>query len=186
MLNFARGELVDSEAMKGFLDKGEGRYVSDFPDDLVWDHPNAVILPHLGASTEEAEDSAAAMAAETLRQYLEEGTIRHSVNFPEASLGKREPSNIRMTVVNKNIPGMLSKITEVIADHDLNIVQQINHSRGDIAYNVIDIDPTGAESIDLKALQKEVTMLDGVLSSRSLFGKPGVGYARNIDGEYFV
>jgi len=186
VLNFARGELVDSVAMKEFLDKGDGRYISDFPDDELWDHKNAIILPHLGASTEEAEDQAAAMAAETLRQYLENGTIRHSVNFPETSLGQREKSNIRMTVVNQNKPGMLSSITEAIASHKMNIVQQINQSRGDIAYNVIDIDPTGAESVDLKALQRDVTMLDGVLSSRSLFGQAGAGYARNIDGEYFV
>jgi D-3-phosphoglycerate dehydrogenase len=91
-----------------------------------------------------------------------------------------------MTVVNQNKPGMLSSITEVIAKHNMNIVQQINHSRGDVAYNVIDIDPTGDDSVDLKALQREVTMLDGVLSSRSLFGKAGAGYARNIDGEYYV
>jgi D-3-phosphoglycerate dehydrogenase len=126
------------------------------------------------------------MAAETIRLYLEDGTVRHSVNFPESSLGKRAKSNIRMTVVNKNIPGMLSSITEAIAKHKINIVQQINHSRGDIAYNVIDIDPTGSESVDLKALQRDVTMLEGVLSSRSLFGTAGAGYARNIDGEYFV
>ena len=186
VLNFARGELVDSVAMKDFLDNGDGRYISDFPDDELWDHPNAVILPHLGASTEEAEDQAAAMAAETLRQYLEDGTIRHSVNFPDTTIGKRDPSIIRMSVVNQNIPGMLSKVTEAIAGHNINIVQQINHSRGDVAYNVIDIDPSGSDLFNLKELQREVTMVEGVLSTRSLFGEAGVGYARNIDGEYYV
>jgi D-3-phosphoglycerate dehydrogenase len=187
LLNFARGELVNSEAMKEFLDSGtEGRYISDFPDDELWNHENAVILPHLGASTAEAEDQAAAMAAETLRLYLEHGTVRHSVNFPDTSLNDRDQRLIRVTVVNQNIPGMLSKITEVFANHKINIVQQINQSQKDIAYNVIDIDPSHNEGLILKDLQQEVTMLEGVLSSRLLFANPGAGYARNIDGQYHV
>lgn len=187
LLNFARGELVDSEAMKQFLDSGsEGRYISDFPDDQLWNHPNAIILPHLGASTEEAEDSAAAMAADTLRLYIEHGTVRHSVNFPDTNLPEIDKSCIRITVVNKNQPGVLSKITEVFANHNMNITQQINHSRGGIAYNVIDIDPTDADGCNLKDLQREVTMLDGCLSTRVLFGTPGAGYARNMGGNYIV
>lgn len=189
LLNFARGELVDSLAMKEFLDQGEGRYISDFPDDEVWDHPNSVLLPHLGASTEEAEDAAAGMAAETIREYLEHGTIRNSVNFPSTNLPERHERIIRITVVNKNIPGMLSKITDCLAKSGLNIAQQINQSRGDIAYNVIDLDPTMSQegqSVELKELQKEMTLLDGVLSTRVLFGSPGLAYARNIDGQYFA
>ena len=188
ILNFARGELVDSDAMKSFLDSGDGRYVTDFPDDVCWDHKNAVVLPHLGASTEEAEDQAAAMAANTIQDYIETGAIKNSVNFPETSLPERPANSIRMTVVNKNIPGMLAHITEALAKADLNIIQQINHSRGDIAYNVLDIDPTssGGDAICLKDLQRDLTMLDGVLSSRVLFGCPGAGYARNIDGSYFI
>mmetsp|Transcript_233 Transcript_233/g.305 ORF Transcript_233/g.305 Transcript_233/m.305 type:complete len:317 (-) Transcript_233:1635-2585(-) len=188
ILNFARGELVDSDAMKGFLDSGDGRYVCDFPDDIVWDHENAILLPHLGASTEEAEDQAAAMAANTIRDYIETGTIKNSVNFPETSLPDRPENAIRMTVVNKNVPGMLAHITEAFAKAELNIIQQVNHSRGDVAYNVLDIDPTsdGGEGVCLKDLQRELTMLEGVLSSRILFGTPGAGYARNIDGQYFI
>uniref|UniRef100_A0A7S4R3W8 phosphoglycerate dehydrogenase n=1 Tax=Ditylum brightwellii TaxID=49249 RepID=A0A7S4R3W8_9STRA len=188
LLNFARGELVDSEAMKEFLDGGNGKYVSDFPDDLLWDHKNAIILPHLGASTEEAEDQAAAMAANTIRSYMETGTIKNSVNFPETELPNRQENTIRMTVVNENKPGMLAHITEVVAKAKLNILQQINHSRGDVAYNVIDIDPVteSGETVSLKELQKELTLLDGVLSSRIIFGTPGAGYARNVDGDYFV
>mmetsp|Transcript_208 Transcript_208/g.457 ORF Transcript_208/g.457 Transcript_208/m.457 type:complete len:477 (+) Transcript_208:238-1668(+) len=183
VLNFARGELVDSEAMKEFLDQSEGaKYISDFPDDLLWEHPNAIVIPHLGASTGEAEDCAAAMAAETLRLYLEHGTIRHSVNFPDASLPERNPDHIRITVVNENKPGVLSAITEVFAKHNLNITQQINHSKDDVAYTVCDIDAD--DGADFKELQKELTMSDGVLSSRVLFGLPGAGYSRNIDGEY--
>ena len=187
LLNFARGELVDSEAMKEFLDNGDGRYVSDFPDDLLWDHKNAVILPHLGASTEEAEDAAAAMAADTIKAYLEDGTIKNSVNFPAVSLPARPEGSIRMSVINKNQPGMLSKITEAFADADLNIVQQINQSRGDVAYNVVDIDTSGHSDVfSFKEVQEKITMLDGVLSSRILYGLPGTGYAKNIDGSYFV
>lgn len=137
LLNFARGELVDSEALKEFLDSGDGRYVSDFPDDLLWDHKNAIILPHLGASTEEAEDAAASMAADTIRDYLETGTIKNSVNFPDTNLGKYPDHVIRFTVVNKNVPGVLAHITEAFAEEGLNIMQQINHSRGEIAYNVL-------------------------------------------------
>lgn len=188
ILNFARGELVDSAAMKEFLDQsGEGRYISDFPDDVLWDHPSTILLPHLGASTGEAEDSAAAMAAETIRLFLEDGQVRHSVNFPDAALPKRNPNHIRMSVVNQNKPGMLSAITEVFAKYGLNIVQQINHSRGTIAYNVLDVEPNkeGGPQ-DFKQLQKELTMHDGVLSSRVLTGEAGIGYARNIDGEYHV
>lgn len=178
---------MDSAAMKEFLDKGgEGRYISDFPDDELWNHENAVIIPHLGASTGEAEDSAAAMAAETLRMYLEHGTIRHSVNFPDTSLTEKDSNHIRITVVNQNKPGMLSVITDVFAKHEFNIVQQVNHSRGDVAYNVIDIEPAAGDSHDFTELQKELTMHDGVLSSRVMAGVAGNGYARNIDGVYYA
>jgi D-3-phosphoglycerate dehydrogenase / 2-oxoglutarate reductase len=116
-------------------------------------------------------------------------TIRNSVNFPNTSLAERHARTIRITVVNKNIPGMLSKITDCFAKAGVNIAQQINQSRGDIAYNVIDLDPSMHEEgkrIELKNLQRDMTMLDGVLSTRVLFGTPGFGYARNIDGQYFV
>lgn len=126
------------------------------------------------------------MAADTIREYLEHGTVRYSVNFPNVKLEARDSASIRVTVVNKNIPGMLSKITEVFARAGLNISQQINQSKGAIAYNVIDIDPATDERVDLTVLQSEVTMLDGVLSSRILFGMPGAGYARNIAGSYHV
>lgn len=128
------------------------------------------------------------MAADTIRDYLESGTIRNSVNFPSTSLPERPEKTIRMTVVNKNQPGMLAQITDIFAKASLNIVQQINQSRGDIAYNVLDIDPIIADgsTANLQALQRAVTTLDGVLSSRILFGTPGAGYARNVNGKYFV
>jgi len=191
LVNFARGELVDSQAMLEFLDSPtvSGKYISDFPDDVLWNHENAILLPHLGASTAEAEDEAASMAAQTIREYLEHGTIRHSVNFPNTSLPERHDRVIRITVVNQNIPGMLSKIMECLGRSGLNIAQQINQSRGDIAYNVIDLDPSvhvDGKQVMLKELQKEITMLEGVLSSRILFGSPGIAYARNINGKYYA
>lgn len=187
ILNFARGELVDSEALKNFLDSGDGRYVSDFPDDTLWNHKNAVILPHLGASTAEAEDAAASMAADTIVEFLETGTIRNSVNFPTTSIADQPSGTVRFTVVNENKPGCLASITEAFAAEQLNIVQQINQSRGSIAYNVLDIDTSSKDDVlCFKNVQERITMLDGVLSSRVIYGLPGTGYAKNVQGEYFV
>lgn len=187
LLNFARGELVDSEAMKEFLDSGDGKYISDFPEDLLWDHKNTVILPHLGASTEEAEDAAASMAADTIRNYLEHGTIVNSVNFPDTQLDDRPMDTVRFTVVNKNVPGALAAITEAISNEGLNIVQQINHSRGDVAYNVCDIDTKDIDDVvSFKNVQEQITMVDGVISTRIIYGQPGTGYAKNLEGQYFV
>lgn len=186
LLNFARGELVDSEALKGHLDSNDGKYVSDFPDDLLWDNANSIILPHLGASTGEAEDAAAAMAATTIRDFLETGTIRNSVNFPATSLAAAPENSIRFTIVTKNSPGMLAHISEVFAQGDLNILQQINQSRGDVAYNVVDVDISEHGVVDFKGVQEKITMLEGVLSSRVIYGVPGTGYAKNLEGDYFV
>ena len=186
LVNFARGELVDSNALKSFLDNNSARYITDFPEDVLWDHPSVTVIPHLGASTTEAEDTAARMAAETLREYTEHGTIRHSVNFPTTVMPERHENIIRITVVNQNKPGMLSKITDCCAKAGVNIAQHMNQSRGAIAYNVMDITTTASETLSLKELQRDMTMLDGVLSTRILFGTPGTGYARNIDGTYFV
>mmetsp|Transcript_779 Transcript_779/g.1019 ORF Transcript_779/g.1019 Transcript_779/m.1019 type:complete len:533 (-) Transcript_779:484-2082(-) len=189
LVNFARGELVDSDAMKEFLDANPAaRYVSDFPDDALWNHPNVILLPHLGASTTEAEDAACTMAVDTVREFLESGTIRNSVNFPATSLADRPGGTVRFTVVNQNVPGVLAEITNAFAHENLNIVQQINQSRGDIAYNVLDIGTdTGHENVlSFKKVQERITMLEGVLSSRILYGLPGTGYARNLEGEYFV
>merc|ERR1712238_403087 len=187
LLNFARGELVDSEAMREFLDSGNGKYISDFPEDLLWDHKNTIILPHLGASTEEAEDAAASMAADTIRSYLENGTIKNSVNFPDTHLDDRPKDTIRFTVVNKNVPGALAAITEAISQEGFNIVQQINHSRGGIAYNVCDIDTKEHDGVlEFKKVQENITMVDGVISTRIIYGKAGTGYAKNIKGNYFI
>lgn len=127
------------------------------------------------------------MAADTIRNFLETGTIRNSVNFPDTTLEAQKEGTVRITVVNKNLPGMLAHITEVFANANLNILQQINHSRGDIAYNVIDVDTSQENDVlSFKNLQEQLTMLDGVVNSRILYGTPGTGFARNLNGEYFV
>ena len=129
----------------------------------------------------------ASMAADTIRDYLENGTVRNSVNFPATSLPDRPQHTVRFTVVNKNVPGALAHITEAVAHENFNITQQINHSRGEIAYNVLDIDTTGHDDVlSFKTVQERITMVDGVISTRIIFGTAGQGYAKNLDGEYFV
>lgn len=191
ILNFARGELVDSKDLKAWLDApgNTGRYVTDFPDDELWDHPRCVVIPHLGASTEEAEDAAAAMAAETIMRFLTTGEVVNSVNFPETILEARDAEKtVRVGVVNENTSGVLSKILGVFGEHGLNILQQVNKSRGDVAYNVIDVELT--DSANWAAVQKALTMISEVRSSRFIFGESplgGYGYAKNVaDKGYMV
>merc|ERR1719491_2343477 len=110
----------------------------------------------------------------------------NSVNFPETALTSAPENSIRFTVVTKNVPGMLANISEVFAADKLNILQQINQSRGVVAYNVVDVDVSGHEAVDFKGTQEKITMLEGVLSSRVIYGVPGTGYAKNLQGDYFV
>jgi D-3-phosphoglycerate dehydrogenase / 2-oxoglutarate reductase len=128
------------------------------------------------------------MAADTIRNFLETGTIKNSVNFPDTSMPDRPEHAVRCTIVNKNVPGCLSRITEAFASENMNIMQQINQSRGEIAYNVVDIDTTGhGDVMCFKSVQEKITMVDGVLSTRVLYGgTKGTGYAKNLAGEYFV
>jgi D-3-phosphoglycerate dehydrogenase len=181
ILNFARGELVDSEALKQWFDSGAtGRYVSDFPDDLLWDHSNTILIPHLGASTGEAEDAAASMAADTITRFLETGTIVNSVNFPSLELGARSDTTLRIGIVNENEKGVLASVLQVLADANLNILQQVNKSRGNIAYNVIDVEVVSDSSsslVSFSELQERLTMVDSVISSRFLHGQAGAGFA---------
>jgi D-3-phosphoglycerate dehydrogenase len=187
LLNFARGELVDSKDLKAWMDSAgcSGQYVTDFPDDEVWEHPRAVVIPHLGASTEEAEDAAAAMAAETLMRFLTSGEVVNSVNFPDTILEARDTERtVRIGVVNKNVPAVLTKILGVFGEYGLNIMQQVNKSRGDIAYNVIDIEM--ADGTNWAELQRKLTMIENVKSSRIIFGSSplgGYGFAVNLPGK---
>ena len=159
LLNFARGEIIDGAAVRTGYDSGAltGKYISDFADADLMGHPRHIVLPHLGASTEEAEENSAAMAASTMMDFLETGTIRNSVNFPTTILTpQKNASGARLCIVNRNEPGALGEITTFLGSKGLNISQQINTSRGDIAYTVIDFtnQPDDAEALQLE-LAKE-------------------------------
>ncbi|MCB1686062.1 MAG: phosphoglycerate dehydrogenase [Pseudomonadales bacterium] len=138
LLNFARQPIVDTLALKKCLDDGRvGLYVADFPVPGLTEHPNVRLTPHLGASTDEAEENCAVMAAEQLVEFLETGNIRNSVNFPAVNL---EPvGGNRIAITNRNVPGMLGQITSLLAERQINVVDMINKSRGDVAYNLIDV-----------------------------------------------
>ncbi len=139
ILNFARGGLVSNEDLKKAITDGTvACYVTDFPDDELLGMDGVVAIPHLGASTYESEENCAVMAVEQLKDFLENGNIRNSVNFPECVL---PPSgNRRIVIANRNIPNMIGQITPVLAEHNINIAEMLNKSRGDYAYNIIDIE----------------------------------------------
>ena len=161
VLNFARDVLVDENAMGAALKSGRvTRYVSDFPNPLSASLPNAIVLPHLGASTEEAEDNCAVMAADELQDYLDNGNITHSVNFPDLNAGICE-TEARVAILNRNIPNMLSQITAFFGSNGLNIENLSNKGRGSYAYTLLDIShPMPSDTVDrLKAI-------DGVLRVR--------------------
>jgi D-3-phosphoglycerate dehydrogenase len=162
ILNFARDGIVNDEAVVAALDEGKlYSYVCDFPTNLLKDHPRVITLPHLGASTEEAEDNCAIMVAKQVKDYLENGNITNSVNFPEIKLPRTEGH--RMIVVNSNVPNMLGQISTDLAEAGLNIIDMLNKSRGDLAVTLLDVDNEPDQAtLDL------IANIDGVLSARSL------------------
>jgi len=165
LINFSRGGVVDDGAAMKALDNGVlHAYVCDFPSKALVDHPKVISLPHLGASTLEAEENCAVMVAENLKDYLENGNIRNSVNFPEALMPRVDA--YRITVANANVPNMVGQISTCLADGGLNIEDLLNKSRGDIAYTVVDL--SGAVPADCLA---KIEQIDGVLMVREL-GRP--------------
>lgn len=164
ILNFARAGIVDETAMIAALDSGHASaYICDFPTNAIKDHPKIITLPHLGASTDEAEENCAIMVADTLRDFLENGNIRNSVNFPEAVL-PRTQNSVRLAISNENVPNMVGQISAALADANLNIADLLNKSRGDVAYSIIDVDGVGIAPDVLQRLQAT----PGVLSVRVL------------------
>ena len=166
LLNFAREEIVSTEAVVEALDSGRlRRYVADFPSPLLLGRSDALLMPHIGASTAEAEENCAVMAANQLRAFLEHGNIRNSVNFPAIELERT--TEYRITIANLNEPGMLSHILTLIGDDGLNVADLLNKSVGDIAYNIIDLDELPQE-----ALLDKIKGLEGVINLRLIEGTP--------------
>jgi D-3-phosphoglycerate dehydrogenase len=163
VLNFARAGIVDEQAVIAALESGRlSAYVCDFPSPEIKDRRGVVALPHLGASTNEAEENCAMMVADTIRDYLENGNIRHAVNFPEASL-PRVPSTARIAIANSNVPNMVGQISTCLAEAGLNIADLLNKSKGEVAYTLIDIDgqvPPG--------LIERIGRIAGVLCARAV------------------
>jgi len=162
ILNFARGGIVDDEAVAEAIKAGKVyAYVCDFPTNLLKKHERVITLPHLGASTVEAEDNCAIMVAEQVRDYLENGNITNSVNFPEVNMPRNE--GVRITVVNSNVPNMVGQITTALAEGGLNIIDMLNKSRNDLAYTLVDVDQDVPDTV-LDA----VRAIDGVLAVRAI------------------
>jgi len=165
LINFARGGVVDNDATIAALDSGQlHAYVCDFPTPDLIAHPKVVALPHLGASTTEAEENCAIMVAENIKDYLENGNVKNSVNFPEAMMPRADAW--RITIANANVPNMVGQISTALGRAGLNIEDLLNKSLGDLAYTIVDLDgPVPDETIE--ALRR----IEGVLALRSL-GKP--------------
>ncbi len=162
LLNFSREGVVDDAAVLRALDAGTlGRYVCDFPHGAILRHPKVIALPHLGASTREAEDNCAVMVADQLRDYLEHGNIANAVNFPAVSMARE--SAFRLAIANANVPNMVGQISTAMAQAGLNIHNMVNKSRGEMAYTLVDVDSPVGEDV-LSAIRA----IEGVLAVRYL------------------
>ena len=161
ILNFARDLLVNDDDMKAALESGKvRRYVTDFPNPAVVKMPNVIATPHLGASTAESEDNCAVMAVHELREFLENGNIINSVNYPNCSLGECTHAN-RIAINHRNVKNMLGQFTDIFATSDINIANMVNKSKGDYAYSLFDLDSVASEEV----LDK-IRAVEGVLRVR--------------------
>lgn len=161
ILNFARDLLVDDEAMAAALASGKvARYVTDFPNEKTANMPGCIAIPHLGASTEESEDNCAQMAVTELMDYLENGNIKNSVNYPNCDMGQCKAAS-RVTLLHRNIPNSLGQFTAAIAGENINIDGLMNKSRGEFAYTMLDLDHSPSE-----AVMKQLSGMEGVLRVR--------------------
>jgi len=161
VLNFARDLLVDEKAMVEALEAGKiKKYVSDFPNPVTAGNENVILIPHLGASTEESEDNCAVMAVKEVIDFMENGNIRNSVNYPACDLGVAEAAG-RIAVCHKNIPNMIGQLTSILASEGVNIPNMMNKSRGDFAYSLLDVDA----AVSASAVSK-IESIEGVLKVR--------------------
>lgn len=162
ILNFARAGIVDDEAVAAAIKAGQVHaYVCDFPSNLLKNHERVIALPHLGASTAEAENNCAIMVADQVRDYLENGTVVNSVNFPTVIMERTE--GYRIGIVNSNVPNMVGQISTTMASAGLNIVDMLNKSKGELAYTLIDVDKSIAQSVI-----DEIAAIKGVLAVRTM------------------
>lgn len=163
LLNFAREAIVEPEAIvRGLNEKYLAGYVCDFPDPRLRGRADVIATPHIGASTVEAEENCAVMAADQLRDYLEHGNVRNSVNFPAVAM-PRAPGTCRLTFTNDNVSGVLGHVLSVLAELDVNVVDMMNKSRGSLAYNIIDMEVNASS-----ALQQAVEAVEHVIAVRLL------------------
>jgi D-3-phosphoglycerate dehydrogenase len=161
LLNFSREEIVDNEAVAAALDAGKlSQYISDFPTPVLIGKPGVLATPHLGASTDEAEENCAMMVADQMIDFIENGNIRNSVNFPAVTL-ERTPG-YRIALANRNVPRILGSVLSILANRNINVIDMINKSRDDVAYNLIDI-----ESAPTEDLVKEISEIEGVINVRT-------------------
>jgi D-3-phosphoglycerate dehydrogenase len=160
LLNFAREQVVNVEATIAALDTGKlRRFVTDFPTLALSGRSDVIPMPHIGASTAEAEENCAIMAADQLMDYLESGNIKNSVNFPAASMARN--GGARITFANENVPKVLGSVLSVLADANINVVDMLNRSRNDLAYNIIDVEGEVDDS-----LKSSIAAVEGVISLR--------------------
>lgn len=160
LLNFARQEIIDQNALLNALENGQLRkYIADFPTPELIGRPDVILMPHIGASTDEAEDNCAIMAADQLRDFLENGNIRNSVNFPTLQLDRVR--GCRLSVANDNVPKILGNVLSILADENINVIDMLNKSREEIAYNLIDISTQPAPDV-----LDRMRAIDGVINVR--------------------
>jgi D-3-phosphoglycerate dehydrogenase len=162
LLNFSREGVVADEAVRKGIESGRLKwYVTDFPSAGLLGAPGVIALPHLGASTGEAEDNSAVMVVDQLRDYLENGNLQNAVNFPDAAMAREAP--FRLAIANANVPDMLGSISHALGRRKINIHNMLNKSKGEMAYTLVDADtPVTAEAL------KELAGLNGVLAVRYL------------------
>ncbi len=162
LLNFAREQVVDADAVVAALDSGKlGGYITDFPVPALLGRRDTLLFPHIGASTSEAEENCSVMAAEQLKDFLENGNIVNSVNYPQTRMAR--DSGYRITFANENVPRVLGTVLSVLADHDVNVIDMVNKSLGDMAYNIIDIETEPTDEI-----VEAISNAEGVMHVRVL------------------
>ena len=161
LLNFSREEIVDEKGVRIFGNRKIKKFISDFPTPMLG-LENVILMPHLGASTSEAEENCAFMVASQITEFLQNGNINNSVNFPEVNL-ERTRGSFRLAVVNRNVPKILGSVLSALAEKNINVLDMLNKSKDEIAYNLIDIDTKVSHQ-----LLAEISRIEGVVNTRGV------------------